>query len=166
MLMHHKNFHFTLILDKTNDVIFLKSRKTMFWGHFWPFLVIFGWWGFFSKKSGKNPALSQWTIHGLYNEPILRKLTERQKDGRTDGRTLFYRTLPVKVGGPKDWNFTIKWKLYFRLRNHKPIMPGVNIIVKHYINLQKSCCKWSVFDHFVDTRSADRNLTYSRVEQV
>ena len=30
MLMNHKNFHFTQIPDKTNDVIFLKSPKTMF----------------------------------------------------------------------------------------------------------------------------------------
>ena len=37
MLMNHKNFHFTQILDKTNDIIFLKSPKTMFFGPFWPF---------------------------------------------------------------------------------------------------------------------------------
>ena len=29
---------------------FLKSPKTMFLGHFWPFLVIFAQWGFFPKK--------------------------------------------------------------------------------------------------------------------
>ena len=37
MLMNHKNFHYTQIPDKTNNVIFLKSPKTMFWailGHF------------------------------------------------------------------------------------------------------------------------------------
>ena len=38
MLMNHKNFDFTQIPGKTNDIIFLKSPKTMFWGHFWPFL--------------------------------------------------------------------------------------------------------------------------------
>ena len=38
MLMNHKNFHFTQIPDKTNDMIFLKSPKTMFLGHFWPFV--------------------------------------------------------------------------------------------------------------------------------
>ena len=38
MLMKHKNFDFTQIPDKTNDVIFLKSPKTNFFGHFWPFL--------------------------------------------------------------------------------------------------------------------------------
>ena len=30
MLMNHKNFHFTQIPDKTNDMIFLKSPKTLF----------------------------------------------------------------------------------------------------------------------------------------
>ena len=39
---------------------FLKSPKTMFLGHFWPFLVIFARWGFFPK----NPALSHTTIYG------------------------------------------------------------------------------------------------------
>ena len=38
MSMNHKNFDFTQIPDKTNDVIFFKSPKTMFLGHFWPFL--------------------------------------------------------------------------------------------------------------------------------
>ena len=36
MLMNHKNF--TQIPDKTNDMSFLKSPKTMFLGHFWSFL--------------------------------------------------------------------------------------------------------------------------------
>ena len=49
MLRNHKNFRFTQIPDKVNDVIFLKSSKTMFLGHFWPFLVILAWWGFFQK---------------------------------------------------------------------------------------------------------------------
>ena len=38
MLMNHKNFCFTQILDKTNDIIFLKSPKILFLGHFWSFL--------------------------------------------------------------------------------------------------------------------------------
>ena len=38
MLMNRKNFHFTQIPDKINDVIFLKRLKTMFLGLFWPFL--------------------------------------------------------------------------------------------------------------------------------
>ena len=54
MLMNHKNFHFTQILDKTNDVIFLKNTKTIFLGHFWAFLVIFARWGFFPK----HPAVT------------------------------------------------------------------------------------------------------------
>ena len=38
VLMNHKNFHFTQIWDKTNNAIFLKSPKTLFFGHFWSFL--------------------------------------------------------------------------------------------------------------------------------
>ena len=34
MLMKQKNFHFTQMLDKTNDVIFSKSPKNLFLGHF------------------------------------------------------------------------------------------------------------------------------------
>ena len=77
MLMNHKNFHFTQIPDKTNDVIFLKRPKTMFLGHFWPLSVIFAQWGLFPK----NLALSHITRY----EPILWKLTDRWTDGRTDG---------------------------------------------------------------------------------
>ena len=36
--MNHKNFHFTQIPDKTNDVTFLETPKTMFLGHFGLFL--------------------------------------------------------------------------------------------------------------------------------
>ena len=104
MLINRKNFHFTQIPDKTNDVIFLKSPKTMFLGHFWPFLVIFAWWGFFPK----NLAVTHnyiWAPNTMLsfrktNEPILRKLTDRLKDGRKDKETLFYRTLPAKAGCP------------------------------------------------------------------
>ena len=34
MLMNHKNFYFTQIPDKTNHMIFVKSPKIMFLGHF------------------------------------------------------------------------------------------------------------------------------------
>ena len=49
MLMNRKNFDFTQIPDKTNNVIFLKSQTTMFLGHFWPFLSILAQWRFFPK---------------------------------------------------------------------------------------------------------------------
>ena len=79
MLMNLKNFPFTLIPDKTNDLIFLKKSKKIV---FVPFLTIFAQWGFFPKKQ----ALSHTTTYGpltLYqvsektNEPIPRKLTDR-----------------------------------------------------------------------------------------
>ena len=68
-------------------------------------MVIFAWWVFFPK----NLALSHTTIYGPLapcevsektNVPILRKLTDRQKDGWKDGQTLFYRTLMAEAKGP------------------------------------------------------------------
>ena len=56
ILMNHKNFDFTQIPDKTNDVIVLKSTKTKFLGHFWPCLPN---WDFFKKNQ-----LSHTTING------------------------------------------------------------------------------------------------------
>ena len=32
--MNHKNFDFTQIPDKTNDMKFLKNPKFLFWGYF------------------------------------------------------------------------------------------------------------------------------------
>ena len=52
ILMNHKNFCFTQIPDKHNNMIFLKSPKLLFLDHFWPFLVIFAQWRFFFKKLG------------------------------------------------------------------------------------------------------------------
>ena len=56
MLMNHKNYHFTQIPDKTNDVTFLKTQKLCFLA----FLCIFGHFcmmGIFSKKSGCHTQL-------------------------------------------------------------------------------------------------------------
>ena len=95
MLMNHKNFHFTQIPDKTNDVLFLRSRKTMFLCHLWPFLVIFAQWGFFSK----NPTLSLTTTYDPLRSQSEKKLrTEGSTGGRTDRQTLFYRTFPAETG--------------------------------------------------------------------
>ena len=57
MLINYTNFPFTQTTDKTNDVILLKSPKTMFLGHFLPFLPNGD---FFKKKL----ALSHTTIYG------------------------------------------------------------------------------------------------------
>ena len=72
MLMNHKNFH----LIQISDVVFLKSPKTMFLGHFWPFLVIFARWGFLPK----NPAKFQKKLMSKFRENLW-------TDGRAEGRT-------------------------------------------------------------------------------
>ena len=87
MLKTHKDFPFTQIPDKTNDIIFLKSPKNLFLGHFLPFFLIV-----FSE----NPALSHITIYGPLtpcevsektHEPILRKFMDRQKVRWKDRQT-------------------------------------------------------------------------------
>ena len=88
MLMNHKNFHFTQIANKTNDVIFLKSPKTLFW------VSLYNFWSFLLNRDffQKNQAVIHnciWAPNTMLssektNEPIPRKLTDRQKDGRKD----------------------------------------------------------------------------------
>ena len=55
--MNHNNFYYTQISDKTNGMIFLKSPKTMFLGHFRSFLPI----EIFSRKSGSVTHNYIWT---------------------------------------------------------------------------------------------------------
>ena len=85
MLMNQKNFRFTQIPDKTKDMISLKSPKTLFWGHFWSFLPGED---FFKKillsHTTKLGSLTPCQVLEKTNEPILRKLTDRRKDGQTD----------------------------------------------------------------------------------
>ena len=61
MLMNHKNFHFTQILGKTNDVIFLKCPKTMFWAISDDFCPM----GIFSKKSGSVTHNYMWASNTM-----------------------------------------------------------------------------------------------------
>ena len=59
----------------------------------------------------ENPALSHTTSYGFLapcqnlekvNDTIQRKRPDRRKDRRTDGQTLFYRTLPTTAEGSKN----------------------------------------------------------------
>ena len=103
MLRNHKNFHFTQIPDKNNDVIFLKSPKTLFFSYFLPFLVIFARWGFFPKIRLCHTQLYRdpWH-HAKFQKKLMRQFRESLRtDGRTDGQTQFFRTLPAEAGGPK-----------------------------------------------------------------
>ena len=49
MLMDYKKFRFALIPDKNNDLIFLKSPRTLLFGPFQPFVP---------SVFSKDPALS------------------------------------------------------------------------------------------------------------
>ena len=81
--MNHKNFHFTQIPDKTNDVLFPKKSKNHV---FVPFVTIFGHFcsmGIFFKKSDSVTHNYIWPP----KEPIRKKITDWGKYGRKDGQT-------------------------------------------------------------------------------
>ena len=85
----------------------------MFWAtfdHFWSFLPD----GDSFQKIRLSHTAIYWSLTPCWvsektNEPILRKLTDRQKDRwterwkdrRRDTQTLFYRVLLAEAGGPK-----------------------------------------------------------------
>ena len=84
MLMNHKNFRFTQIPDKTNDMIFLKSKNAVFG----PFLTIFGHFcpmGIFSKKSGSATRNYIWDPNTMLS--LWKKMSQFWENLRTDGRT-------------------------------------------------------------------------------
>ena len=83
MLMNHKNFHFlTQISDKTNNVISLKSPKTMFLGHFWPFLPDRD---FFQKL---RLCYTQLYMGPYHHAKLQEKLMSQPRENlRADGRT-------------------------------------------------------------------------------
>ena len=107
MLMNHKNFYFTQISDKTNDRTFLKSPKTMFLGHLWPFLVIFARCGFLQSGAVTHNYLWTPQQHAKFQKKLMSQFRENLRtDGRT-GQTLFYRTLQTAAGvqlGKNLWN--------------------------------------------------------------
>ena len=89
MLKNHNCFHYTRFPDKANDLIYLKSPKTVigsFFDHFWSFSPN----GDFTKKI---PTLSCTSPYGplippqvseKFNEPIPRKRMDGRMDRRTD----------------------------------------------------------------------------------
>ena len=104
-LMSHKNFCFTQIPDKTNDVIFWKSLIFLFLGYFWLFLSD----GDFFQKIWNCHERLLWVPKTMlsFRKKLISQFWEKlQTEGRThertdrrmDGQTLFHRTL---LGGPK-----------------------------------------------------------------
>ena len=119
--MNHRNFHFTQIPDKTNDKVFLNSPETMLLDHFWPF------WSFLPNEVFFQNilALLHTAIYGPLtpcevsektDEPNLRKLTDKQKDGWRTHRPYFIGVcgqfpdwtvpqLTLPRGQFPDWHF-------------------------------------------------------------
>ena len=99
MLRNHNNFHFTQIPDKNNDLIFLKSPKTMFLGHFRSFLPNGN---FFQKiRLCHTQLYKDSQHHAKFQKKLMSQSRENaRRDRRMDGQILFYRTLPAEAGGP------------------------------------------------------------------
>ena len=97
ILMNHNNFRFARIPDKNNNVIFLKSPKTLFFGYFWPFLGHFCPMGLFSKRSGPVTHNFIWAPNTMLS--FKKKLMSQFRENlRTDGRWMEGRT-----EGQTDW---------------------------------------------------------------
>ena len=95
--MNHKNFDFTQIPDKTNDMNFLKSPKQCFWAIFDHFYLI----EIFSKKSSSVTHNYIWTPNMLsFRKKLMSQSQENLwEDGIRDRQTVFHRTLPTKTRG-------------------------------------------------------------------
>ena len=124
MSMNHKNFHFTQIPDKINDVIFLKNSKNPVFGSF---LSIFGHFcpmGIFSKKSGS-------VTHSYIWENLW---TDRRTDRRTN---LFNRTLSAEAKSPIKLQYIkrqehYKSVLWYKRKNYFVISYFLLILKKHF----------------------------------
>ena len=97
MLMNHKNFRFTPIPDKTNDMIFLKVQKPCFgailtiFGHFRPM-------GIFPKNLAVTHSYIRMPNTMLSFKKKL--MSQFQENLWTDRPTLFHTTLQATAGGP------------------------------------------------------------------
>ena len=60
------------------------------------------------------------------NEPILRKLMDRRKDGQEDRWTLFCRTLPADAGGPIR-----RWRILTEAPGIKSLIRTPQVYLRH-----------------------------------
>ena len=93
MSMNHKNFCFTQTPDKSNDVIFLESLKTLpIFGLFLTILGHFCLIGFFSNKSSSFTHAYIWV-----SNTMLTFHANLRTDGRTEGSLFIEPFLPRPV---------------------------------------------------------------------
>ena len=122
-------------------MVFLKSSKTIFWGHF---SVIFAQWGFFPQ----NLALSHTTKYGplklCANSKKTYRQTEEKTEGQTDRQILFYRTIPAEAGGPK-WKLLISESIgetskFDWSKREKYLIDAKNTYNQFYLQFRIFCC--------------------------
>ena len=86
---------------------FNKFKKPCFWSTFGPFSQFLSKINF-SGKSGSVTYNFIWISSIMpklkkTNDTIPRKHLDRRTDGKMDGQTLFYSTLPAAIRGPKTF---------------------------------------------------------------
>ena len=102
----HNSTYFVKFLKKSLEPFLIKVPKTSFLGHFGPSLTVFR---KMTENDGKYKK-SAWYIFLALNVPyfmrnfrkIVGAVSEIIRNGRTDGRRLFYRTLRFSTGDQKS----------------------------------------------------------------
>ena len=150
MLLNHKNLCFTRIPDKTNDMIFLKSPKTLFLGHFLPFLVIFVRWEFFQK----NLALSHTIIYGPLTPWYVSEKVSPRKDERKDRQADPISYCPSRYGqGAKKKIHNSSKTMSSTSLNNNYFKIFTSILLNCYFKISKIYLTQRVFSYeFTDTR--------------
>ena len=128
------SFHYRTNSVKINDQIFHYTQKNLSLGHFWSIFPNIWRKKFFSRNYGSIAQTSYGYLAPNQNSEKTNansKKTPGQKDGRKDGETLFYRTLPASDGGPIKRNNVglistqniIKSNNYLSAKSNKPTFP-------------------------------------------
>ena len=91
------SFHFRLYTRKTNDKVFLKSQKNVFWDHFGPFLPKFGQkWIFLEIRVLSVFRYSNYLSLCQKFEKTVEQFLRKTPNWRTDRWWWFYKTLCSK----------------------------------------------------------------------
>ena len=108
-----KYFHYRTNSVKSNDQFFQYIKKTLFLVYFWSIFPIFGAKNFFSRKSSSVTQNFIWVSRTCQNSEKTKDTNSnkipRRKDGKSDGQTLFNRTLPATAGSSKRCHCIEKW---------------------------------------------------------
>ena len=103
------NFHFGLLPSKTKDKFSLKIQKTLFWGHFGPFLPKLGQkWIFLVKKDCQFLNIPIIYHRAKNQKKLLNHFWEKGQTGwQTNRQINGYFIQPSIRGGSKKWQINL-----------------------------------------------------------